>query len=304
MNIRYKICNIYIYIYIWYMSIWFDILFLAKGIQVPTPSSTRVNSVFSTLVRLASQIVCWSICMFYYLKTLHGPLEGIILLVLMHKNVLTLVTLPSGVVLSYLLPILCVVTLLMFPYFFKTIQLLDIIFYRCSWYYSEGYLTTETFLQHLTHCWESFWGILGHILEFAWGLLPIKNICTKCHVNIVNKEICWASLYFVHFWVFWSILYCFPPFCTMFHLTFLSEFLFIFLFWTLILRGEGPTKSPLFVCLSVHQFDIFLRNGSVFFWFLTWWQIIVIFKNGQSPYFQESFYLLKFGQKGLKMVPK
>ena len=90
--------------------------------------------------------------MFYYLKTLHGPLEGIILLVLMHKNVLTLVTLPSGVVLSYLLPILCVVTLLMFPYFFKTIQLLDIIFYRCSWYYSEGYLTTETFLQHLTHC--------------------------------------------------------------------------------------------------------------------------------------------------------
>ena len=92
------------------MSIWFDILFLAKGIQVPTPSSTRVNSVFSTLVRLASQIVCWSICMFYYLKTLHGPLEGIILLVLMHKNVLTLVTLPSGVVLSYLLPI-CVLLL-------------------------------------------------------------------------------------------------------------------------------------------------------------------------------------------------
>ena len=250
MNIRYKICNIYIYIYIWYMSIWFDILFLAKGIQVPTPSSTRVNSVFSTLVRLASQIVCWSICMFYYLKTLHGPLEGIILLVLMHKNVLTLVTLPSGVVLSYLLRILWVVTLLMFPYFFKTIQLLDIIFYRCSWYYSEGYLTTETFLQHLTHCWESFWGILGAhsrvCLRTATHQKHLyKMSCKHCKQRdmLGFPLLCTFLCVLVHFVMFPSILYYVPS----------NIFIWIFVYLSFLdphPTGGGPYKITI-VCLSV-----------------------------------------------------
>ena len=68
---------------------------------------------------------------------------------------------------------------------------------------------------------------------------------------------------------------------------------------------EGPIKSLLSVCLSVQQFSIFLRNGSlVFFWFLAQSWIIKILKNWQSPFFQENSFLPKFRQKGHRMAPK
>ena len=68
---------------------------------------------------------------------------------------------------------------------------------------------------------------------------------------------------------------------------------------------EGPIKSLLSVCLSVQQFSIFLRNGSlVFFWFLAQSWIIKILKNWQSPFFQENSFLPKFGQKGAQNGPQ
>ena len=56
-------------------------------------------------------------------------------------------------------------------------------FHRCSWYYSEGYLIKETFLQYLLHCWEPFWGILGLILVISfyyWELLSILSYEILC----------------------------------------------------------------------------------------------------------------------------
>ena len=124
--------------------------------QVPTPSSTRVNLEFSTSVRLFSQIVCQFVCIFHYFETLLGPLEGILLVVQVHKIVLTSVTLPRGAVLSYLLPIFVFCYFLNIPFFLENHSIASNYFYRCSWYCSEGYLTNETFLKHLRLCWEEF----------------------------------------------------------------------------------------------------------------------------------------------------
>ena len=77
---------------------------------------------------------------------------------------------------------------------------------------------------------------------------------------------------------------------------------------------EGPIKSLLsvclclpvclsvclYICLSIHQFGIFLRNGSLVFWYLAQWQIIRIFKSWQSPYFHKNSFLPKFDKKKKK----
>ena len=63
--------------------------------------------------------------------------------------------------------ILCIVT---FLYSFVSCQQFNCfksIFYKLLWYYLEGCLTKQTFLQHLTLWLEQFWGILGPI----WGML-------------------------------------------------------------------------------------------------------------------------------------
>ena len=46
-------------------------------------------------------------------------------------------------------------------------------FYRCSWYYSEGYLTKKNFLKHLLLCWEPFSVIQGLILGYPLAFLRV-----------------------------------------------------------------------------------------------------------------------------------
>ena len=101
------------------------------------------------------------------LETLQVPFEGIFMVAKMHKTVLTLVTLSRGDILSYFLSIF------VYRYFFNIPPFIENhsiasrqYFLRCSWYYSEGYLTNETFLQHFSLWWEPFWGILGLILWY------------------------------------------------------------------------------------------------------------------------------------------
>lgn len=65
--------------------------------QVPSPFSTRVNSVFSILARLRKAIIC--------LETLRGPLQGIALVVQVHEIVLTPANLPRRAVFRHALPI-------------------------------------------------------------------------------------------------------------------------------------------------------------------------------------------------------
>ena len=118
-----------------------------------------------------------------------------------HKTVFTPVTHARGAVLSYLLPIFVYCFFWMFRYFLKTIQLLNIFLYNCSWYYSEGYLTKKTFLQHLLLCWEQFWGILGLILGYA--LLFLKAVPCLIIWNFVQMffALDWKSMFrafFVH----------------------------------------------------------------------------------------------------------
>ena len=95
------------------------------------------------------------------LEALHRPLKGIILVTQMHKIVFTLITLPMGLYWVIFCPSLCTVTFFMFLYFLRTIQLLHINFFRCSWHYSESYLVEETFLQNLF--------LLGVILGLIFG---------------------------------------------------------------------------------------------------------------------------------------
>ena len=71
-------------------------------------------------------------------------------------------------------------------------------FYICSWYYSEGYLTKETFLQYLPFWREPFWGTLELILGCAplffravphlilWNCLQILFHITL-RVNVLRK---------------------------------------------------------------------------------------------------------------------
>ena len=65
--------------------------------QVPSPFSTRVNSVFSILARLRKAIIC--------LETLRGPLQGIVLVVQVHEIVFTPANLPRRAVFRDALPI-------------------------------------------------------------------------------------------------------------------------------------------------------------------------------------------------------
>ena len=65
--------------------------------QVPSPSSTGVNLIFSILVRLRNAINC--------LETLRGHLEGIVLVVQVHEIVFTQANFPKRAVFGHALPI-------------------------------------------------------------------------------------------------------------------------------------------------------------------------------------------------------
>ena len=74
--------------------------------------------------------------------------------------------------------------------------------------------------------------------------------------------------------------------------------------WTPVLT-EGPIKSRfayLSLCLSVQHFS---QDWPIsFFRFFAQWQIIRIFKNWWSSFFQGNSFLPKFWRKGPNMVPK
>ena len=161
------------------------------------------------------------------MKTLQGFLKGIILVVQMHKIVLTLVAVPKGAALSYLLLILL--------YFFKKnnfpccpipwepCNCFASSFYWCSWYYSKAYLTKGTFLQPLPLCWKAFWNILGLFLgtAYSWELFPILSyeilyilFLYYKTVSVLRKlshpvTLCWESyvLFLDAFWLHSSMLW-------------------------------------------------------------------------------------------------
>ena len=93
----------------------------------------------------------------------------------MHAIVFTHVTLSIVAVLSYLLFFLWVLQLF-WCYFlsWKPFNCFRFFSYRCSWYYSQGFLTKIT-LQHLSFYWERFWGILGLILWYDPLFLRVVN---------------------------------------------------------------------------------------------------------------------------------
>ena len=70
--------------------------------------------------------------------------------------------------------------------------------------------------------------------------------------------------------------------------------------------SSGGSYKITVVCPSVQQLSIFLRNSSLVF--LNFWHdgtmIIEIFKNVQSPLFQENLFLPKFGKKRPGMAQK
>ena len=136
------------------------IFFFWRDISQDTPSSTKLNS-----AGLFSQIVCLSVCCIfhYFLKqgnnlfrnfawTLRGNYSGG----------------PNAWNYFYICHFTqgCCFKVSFFAQFYKS-SLFYVpaflenhsiashqTFYRCSWYYSEGYLTRKTFSQHLPICWE------------------------------------------------------------------------------------------------------------------------------------------------------
>ena len=66
-------------------------------------------------------------------------------------------------------------------------------------------------------------------------------------------------------------------------------------------RMEGPLKSPLSVCLSIYQFGIFLRNGSLVF--SDFWQdgrYLAYLKTDRALFSNKIYFCPKLGKKGPK----
>ena len=97
------------------------------------------------------------------------PMEGIILVVQMHTIIFTLVDIPRGTALRYILHIfahLCF--FLRSCIFWEPFSCFISIFDRCSWYFLEAYLIKGIFSKHLLFCWETSEVILqGFILGYA-----------------------------------------------------------------------------------------------------------------------------------------
>ena len=90
-------------------------------------------------------------------------------MVQMHKIIFTLVDIPRGTALRYILNIfahLCF--FLRSCIFWEPFSCFISIFDRCSWYFLEAYLIKGIFSKHLLFCWETFEVILsGFILGYA-----------------------------------------------------------------------------------------------------------------------------------------
>ena len=76
----------------------------------------------------------------------------------------------------------------------EPINCFTLFFCKYSWYYLEGYLIKETFLQRLFLCWVPFWGILGvcsSIFESCFPSYPMSVytgvFCITLTVNLLRK---------------------------------------------------------------------------------------------------------------------
>ena len=119
------------------------------------------------------------------LKTLQGPLKGIILAVQMHKIVFISLTCPRGAALEYYLPFLHLVTFFIFLFFFRTNQLPYIECFTDLLGKLSGCLTKKPFHSispsagsHFQVFWGSFWSLFIHFL----GAVPSYPI--KCFVDV------------------------------------------------------------------------------------------------------------------------
>ena len=155
--------------------------------------------IFYTLVRLLNQIVCLSVCLHIqlFLKVMQKLLRGVLewyrpggpngqnYFHICHSR-------QWRAVLSFVLPIFVYGFSFWCPsIYWEPLNWIKLCFYWCSWYYSEGYLIKETFLQHLPFRWEPFWGILGPILGH-----------TLLFLTAVHHLILWSSvqIFFVLLW--------------------------------------------------------------------------------------------------------
>ena len=116
------------------------------------------------------------------METLQTLFEGIILVVQIHEIVFNCHS-PQGSCFELLFVHFCVSLLFLSSSIsWKPFDSFTIIFYKCSWYFSEGYLTKETFSQHSTsllgamlrYFGAHFWGMLF----YSWELFRILSYKT------------------------------------------------------------------------------------------------------------------------------
>ena len=141
--------------------------------------------------------------------TLQGSLEGIILVTQMLEFFFTSVTLHERPALRYFLPLFYVL--------FNCLK--SLFFFRCSWYYSEGYFIKETFLQHvlllvaILRYSEAHFRVWFHILESCSASYFMK-FCTDCitlTVNMLRKISQHASLNWGHYAVVLGLFWVYSP---------------------------------------------------------------------------------------------
>ena len=139
--------------------------------KAPTPVSTRINSVFSTLDHSVKLSVYRSVCIFHYfltwLETLQWPLEGIILVFQMHKIIFLPVPPPIRAIFCYFFAHICVlIPFFLFFFFLRTILLLHIIFFtdvlgitqRIAPPRKTFFIIYSSVGSHIEVFWCLFWG--------------------------------------------------------------------------------------------------------------------------------------------------
>ena len=166
------------------------------------PSSTWVNSLFSTSVGLFNQIVCFFFCSTkednILLGNLAGTFGGYYLGNPKAWNCFLLVTFPRGVVLGCFYPFLCIFTFSIFLYFLRIIQSLhNKNFNKRSWYYSYGYLTKKPLCSISSSArshFQVFWGLILRCFQLYLESCPILSyeicidaFCINLIVNAVRK---------------------------------------------------------------------------------------------------------------------
>ena len=163
----------------------------------PTPSSfTKVNSIFSTSFRLFIQIVCLLVC-------LQGPLEGIILVVQVHKIIFTPIALPRGIILRYFFDNFCVFIFFFFLYFLRIIQLLHIKFFTNILSITLRITSLKKNIRRISNFvgshfgifWGSFWDMFlysSELLRIFWAYFLMKLctyvFCITLTVNVLRTS--------------------------------------------------------------------------------------------------------------------